>query len=243
MAETPPSYPPRGAFRPGPIDIGGVRRFTGSRFIRLDIRPSAVQIQQAQILFAKAAGGARQVLAQDLNRVAEQVRTAIRRRLQAISNVKTTEVTGRISIKRATEKSLAVLIRIRYAKLPADAFKGTRATKRGGVRVPVMKNRPPVEIASGFAGKDVSGNKRFWVGMSKLSKRPTRQGKYAGRTIKVGSRRGELLTREPIRFIWGMSVTQILDEYPGALDGLQKEADQLLRKRLATSFRTRNLAV
>jgi len=158
-------------------------------------------------------------LVMGLNKTGMKVKTTVKNQIVQQASVKPSTVAGKsksrgITLHRASQNRYTVVISVWERKGAPNlyGFQGVRMgrkmvigrARRKGVRAKVF-GKSKVYPGS-FIGKTPVGRqpKLVWIrDAKKPDKVVPQQGAYAGRRIKRGPRKGQLIKRQPIRPVWG----------------------------------------
>lgn len=162
-----------------------------------------------------------------LNKTGMKVRTTMIKEIMGQSSAKAGTVRGTktssrgIDIHKASTRTFTATIRV-YERRGAPNLYGFQGVRKGrkmingkarlgsGVRATVF-GKSHTYKGTFVAPAPVTGNpKLVWIRTGREKIVP-KQGKYAGKRIKRGPRKGQYIKREPLRPVWGPALPRFAD--------------------------------
>lgn len=205
--------------------------------ISLTITANPAQIAQAEALLKDIEGAADKALRAAVSQTSRDFRSALTDDLAKEILAKRGEILSRVTSKNTSSQGeYGGVISVSRGRLPIQDFKTTRVGKRAGVRVQMRQSGPVETFKHAFRARMQSGHVGIFGRKFPAAKVAPRSGSYAGRTIKRGPRKGQLLTRTPIKELFGLPVIDVFDKSPGFLDAaaekLQQKFDDILQQKI-----------
>lgn len=202
--------------------------------IQIDIPPAKRQYVSEMLRDVK--GGMDNAMVSALTRTLSTVRTDLDRELRGEVNLMKAIVMDHIAITgKPTKDNPTGQIKVSHKLLKLAAFKPKYPKKRG-VSVTTLKKKGRQYFRHGFKATVIGGLGGSHTGaFTRVKGRPKAvpmKGRYAGRRIKRGPRKGQLIKRQPIKEMFGISVAGVLTDTEGMLDRAVERAADTLQKRL-----------
>lgn len=132
--------------------------------------------------------------------------------------------------KRATEKNMAAELTIRGDKGVSPMHAGA---EKSGDGITYRELGRTVFVPRAFFMKSsVSGKTIVAAEDRSQAKRPMRTGSYAGRAIKRGPRKGQVLLRQPVKAVRGTPLGELFAGATGTIEGARAIMQETLTRRL-----------
>lgn len=192
---------------------------------------AAIQKQLGDIADASS------VIGPALNETATHIRAEATRRIREDLNLNAGEVRAHIKItKKAGGEEMTAVVTIDYQKVALEDFNARfRGKSGGGVRVTTVRPEGPKVFKHMFQATMQSGH--IGIFENRLdAKHVAKGGRYAGRLIKRGPRKGQPILRHGVSESYGPSVVASGENAPSLMDDLAEDGAEYFEKRVASKI-------
>ncbi len=177
-------------------------------------------------------GGAKKAMVSAINDTLRHARTNITRLIADKVYLKQKDIRDNVKIRQKATKDVPEgIIEIKYEAEPLIHFK-VRFSKRSGATASIIKGDPVQKFKHDFKAEVASGHVGAFYDDLSQPKRRAQSGRYAGRTIKRGPRKGQPILRRPIKQAYGPAVTTVLEKNPSLPREALADINEFLKKRL-----------
>jgi len=210
--------------------------------LSITIKPRDADLAYVNSMLSGIKGGAPRAIESAINDELRHARTAISSALREHLTLSKARTDKSIHIERASRATLRGLIWLDWRGIALVQYAHKALTRKyrnfaPGVWVNVRTDRGWETIPKAFkAGLPYGreGKSRMAILRRFGEKVVPKRGRYAGRIVTRGPRKGEPLMRQPLRELGGPSVLAAWQNAPGLADKELKDIDARLSKRLAS---------
>jgi hypothetical protein len=191
----------------------------------LNIRVPAEQRARVDALFAGMKGGASAVLSAATNDTARYAKTLIADSLREVMDVRDPkEVNKHVFVARQASKSdPTAVVAIDWQAIPLNRYgfdevvsegRTKHTIAGGGISATPVQGLPLLAFRSAFQ-KGPAGAVPIFMRDRLLSKIAPSKGRYAGRVVTRGPRKGQPILRQPLKKVFGTSAVAAFQVAPG----------------------------
>jgi hypothetical protein len=203
---------------------------------RVMLRVSDAELAYVQQTLNAIPQGAQKAIRAAINSTLAKARTELARAIRQEVNIPYGEIRDRITIPRkASNTALSGTLRIDYRNIPLIKFKA-KYTKKVGVTVHMLKNQSPLTFNRAFIATGPKRGTQVWERQKGAAKREMTTGKYAGRVIKRGPRKGQPFLRQPLRRMPGISAVNVFEILPDLQERALANIGNELAKQIASKI-------
>jgi hypothetical protein len=175
---------------------------------------TSAQIAEVRQELAAVRDGAEKAIRAAINDALRWGRTRWARQMREVENLSYSIVLGTISISQmASDGSMQGILTLTYEREPLADFKA-KFSAAAGVSVTTIKSQGVHQFKHMFRATVGAGHAGIFEDQINKPKHVAPIGRYAGRVIKRGPRKGQPLLRRPIREAYGPSVLTAFEKTP-----------------------------
>jgi hypothetical protein len=203
---------------------------------KLALVVTSMQIAQVKQILSGIKNGADNALRAAINDTLKWGRTAWARQMREIENLPYGIVLGTIKItQNAGNGSLQGVLSLHYEKEPLADFKA-KFRRSMGVTVTTIQGQDAHNFRHQFRATMLSGHGGIFQRAMGAGKRVPLHGRYAGRQIKRGPRKGQQILRQPIREAFGPAALTAFERTPEIPEVIVTKMGEKFQERLASKI-------
>lgn len=198
--------------------------------VSISLRPA--DVAYAEAMLAAIPNGARTAIRSAINDTLKSERAEMVGQVRGEMNALAKEVRARIDVTdRPRAYSLSGALSVSYGRLRLEDFRPKPKERRGaGVAGVVMKRKGPIRFRHGFEAPVGPGHQALLI--RRGPKRVPTKGRYAGRTVTRGPRKGQPVLRQAVTDILAAPVVGVYEQFPQLLDVVVSDTGRKFHDRL-----------
>lgn len=212
----------------------------------LTFSPNAAQLHRVDALLGDIAGGVNKALVAAVNQTMRSFKTQLTDLLGDVLLAKRGEILDSVKLNRGAYQGKAGVhlegtVTVSRSHIAMHDFK-TKYTKRSGATSQFVAGGPVQQFNYVFRARMQTGHVGAFQRIVTEGKSAPGKGTYAGRKIKRGPRKGQPVTRQRIKEMFGPSAVTAIEKNPSLLqtaqDKLEETFDKVLESKIDWMLKT-----